>query len=197
MPKKQVKAALLTKPVGPDPDFSGVVVERPASILADIALLVQTLRAQREEIARRTTELEDAVKVYDRLILTDIPDAMEQAQLSDMTLQDGAKLKIKDDLNTSIAVANRTEGYQWLRDNGLGAIIKSEFTVDLRATDKKHVRALLALCERREIESVTTESIHAATFKASVKDMLAKGVKLPSTISVHQFKKAELKEPKK
>ena len=46
------------------------------------------------------------------------------------------------------------------------------------------------------LEPEVQESIHAATLKSLVGEMLANGVAVPASISVHQFKKATVKEPK-
>jgi hypothetical protein len=48
-----------------------------------------------------------------------------------------------------------------------------------------------------EVIPESLESVHAATLKSLVKELLEKGTTLPPSISVFEFKKAELKEPKK
>ena len=111
---------------------------------------------------------------------------------------DGCELLVKDDVQTSITVANRPTGYAWLRDNGHGAIIKVDLVVDARALSDTDRQGLRDLIEESEfgVAVEDKESVHAATLKSLVKELLEKGTTLPPAISVHQFKKAELKEPK-
>lgn len=179
------------------PDFSGVTTDKPTSVLDNIGELVATLRLQSADIAKRTKELEDATAVYNRLVQVDIPAAMEEAQLTELKLVDKAVLKIKDDVNVAVNQANKPAAFAWLRENQLGSIIKSDMIIDTRALDEHQSKRLDELCVALGIETTFNESVHAQTLKSTVKDMLANGVTLPPSISVHQYKKAELKEPKK
>lgn len=181
----------------PAPDFSGVTTSTSASVLDDIAALVTVLREQKATVDQLTTALEQATSVHNRLVQVDIPAAMEAAGLTELKIKDGATLKVKDDVNVYVTVENRPAAYEWLRANGLGTIIKTDLVVDLRALTEEQRSSLLNTCHNDETEYNTTESVHAATLKSSVKDMLAKGFTMPPSISVHQYKKAELKEPRK
>ena len=193
--RKTTKAALLT--TAPEVDFSGVVTEAPTSLLDNIAALVDNMREQKRTVEHLTAELEAASGVLNRMSMVDIPEAMELVGLTEVKLTGGAVLKVKDDLNAYINETNRAAGFAWLREKGLGSIIKEDLVIDMRVVNEESKQLLLKMLGYEEIETTVKESIHAATLKSAVKDMLAKGLTLPPSISVHQFKKAELKEPKK
>jgi hypothetical protein len=178
------------------PDFSGETTTPSQGILSDVSALVDSLRLQERTIADIEARLLAAQAVYNRLVLTDIPEAMEQLQMTELKLTDGAKLTIRDDINAYIPADNKAEAMQWFTEHNLGSIIKRAANVDMRALTDEQLQAFNTFAEENEMEVTIAESIHAATLKATVKDMLARGVTPPPLISVHQFKKAVLKEPK-
>ena len=180
-----------------EPDFSSVTATASASVLDDVRSLVDVLRQQKQTVDALTAQLEAATAVHNRLVQVDIPAAMESAGLAELKLTGGAVLKVKDDVNVYITVENRAAAYEWLRQNKMDSIIKRDMVIDLRALNEEQRCSLLNTCHDDGTEYNFTESVHAATLKASVKDMLAKGFTMPPSISVHQYKKAELKEPRK
>lgn len=165
------------------------------NILANVVALVANLRQQEAQIAQAEAALKVLTDGYNRLVMELIPEAMAQLRLSEVKLEDGAVLSVKDEINVYINKDNAHAAYAWLRANDLGSIIKSSLKVDLRAVeDKARIFADLAT---RGVEFTTEENVHAATLKATVRAMLERGVTPPAAISVHQFKKAAIKEPKK
>jgi len=126
-----------------------------------------------------------------------LPEAMELAGVADYTLSDGTKLIVRDDVKASITIENRPFAHKWLRDNGHGGIIKESYVVDVRTLTEEQRQALYYQIQTFDVTPEDVESIHAATLKALVKELLEKGATLPPSFSVFQFKKAELKEPKK
>jgi hypothetical protein len=179
-------------------DFSRDVESQETAapnILANVVALVADLREQERLIAQAEANLKLLQDRYNTLVLDLIPEAMAQLRLSEVRLDDGATLTVNDGINVYINKENTEAAYAWLRQNKLGSIIKSSLEVDLRAVeDADKVFAKLADIG---VEFTTRENVHAATLKATVRAMLERGVTPPAAISVHQFKKAGIKEPKK
>lgn len=179
-------------------DFSADVESQDTAapaLLSNVRRLVEHLREQERLIALTEAELKRFQDGYNVLVLERIPEAMAQVGLKEMKLDDGAVLRVRDDVNVYIRKDDVGSAYAWLRDNGLGSIIKSSLEVDLRAIEEPD--ALVESLEQRGVECNIKENVHAATLKASIKAMLERGVTPPAAISVHQFKKADIKEPKK
>lgn len=182
----------------PVADFSGVETKAvdALAIFENITDLVNGVRRANVLVAERTRALEEAVADLNKLVLFDIPDAMELAGLTELKLKDGALLKVGDDLKVNISKANESDAFTWIRKEGHGMSIKESLVVDLRALEmddrKKIVMAVNKLGVTPELEA----SIHHSTLKALVKEMLEAGKQVTTAISVHQFKKATVKEPK-
>lgn len=179
------------------PDFSSVAPQTAASALDNVKELVVALRSMRGEIEAQTARLEHLNDQFNQLVLITIPEAMQQANMSEFKTLDGAVLKVKDDINAHINIVNQPVAYGWLREHGLGSIIKEDCIIDVRALGEDVLEDFAGYLGSKGIEHTSKQSIHAATLKSTVKELLAKGATLPAEISVHQFKKAELKEPKK
>ena len=54
---------------------------------------------------------------------------MSEMGLSELKLQDGSHLKVSTSYKAHITEANKEAAYNWLRNNGLGDIIKNEISV--------------------------------------------------------------------
>lgn len=196
-------AALLTPAPGtptPAPDFS---TEAPAAlptegVLDHVGNLVARVRQLARDHALAEQNLQAIAADIERLLLITIPDAMDAAGLKDVTLKDGSKLAVVPDLKCGINKANETAAFAFLREKGHGAVIASQLLVDMRTLEDPDAAAeIITLLDEHELTHETKESIHWATLKSLVKDMLEKGEELPASFSVHQFKKAVVKEPKK
>ena len=67
-----------------------------------------------------------------------IPTMMSEMGLSHLKLIDGSTVDVKPNYSANISVANREKAFQWLRENGLGDIIKNEISVSFgRNEDNK------------------------------------------------------------
>jgi hypothetical protein len=180
------------------PDFSGVQTAPNTGALEMLPTLVQTLR---DKIRRAEQAAQDAQEAANDLLdfqTRVIPEAMELAGVGEFTLSDGSKIKVKDDLKVSITEANRFGAHEWLREHGHGGVIKTFLEVDVRTLDeddRMRLKGVLA-SEDFDVPVIDKENIHPSTLKSLVKELLESGTTLPSDFSIHQFKKAELKEPK-
>ena len=67
-----------------------------------------------------------------------IPTMMSEMGLSELKLQDGSHLKVSMSYRATITEANKEAAFNWLRNNGLGDIIKNEISVSFgRNEDNK------------------------------------------------------------
>jgi hypothetical protein len=181
-----------------DPDFSGINNDTPTEDhLQMLVRMASTLREKLQEVADAQAELDRCTADLNRYQLTVLPEAMELAGVADYTLSDGTKLVVRDDVKASITEANRPFAHKWLRDNGHGGVIKEAYVVDVRTLTEEQREALYAQIMSYDVTAEDVESVHAATLKALVKELLEKGTALPPSFSIFQFKKAELKTAKK
>lgn len=188
------------------PDFSGVANTAPREDhLQMLVEMVATLRELEAEVAAAEVALAAKTKRLNDFQLVALPEAMELAGVGEYVLAGpqaqalglaGVKLVVKDDLKASISEANRALAHKWLREHGHGGVVKAGWKIDLRAVDESTIDLLKGAMRVHDIVPEDVESVHPATLKSLVKELLEKGTTLPPSISVFQFKKAELKEPK-
>ena len=60
-----------------------------------------------------------------------IPKLMEDMNLSSLKLRDGSELSVKKIYSASVKADKKAEAIKWLRDNGLGDIVKNNVIVYL------------------------------------------------------------------
>ena len=65
---------------------------------------------------------------------------MKEMSLSSLKLADGSSVEVKPIYGASIPIAKREEAFNWLRQNGLGDLIKNEVIVSFgRNEDDKAI----------------------------------------------------------
>ena len=178
------------------PDFSGVAQTASTNQLDMLRTMVATLREKRRAAEHAAALAEQAAAELSSFELKTLPEAMEVAGVAEFKLEDGSVLTVDDGLKAAISKDNRDTAHAWLRDHGHGAVVKVDFIVDVRALDEKKRDKLSAAIAKYGVDAIPEESVHTSTLRALCKELLAKGTELPPSISVFQYKKAVLKEPK-
>ena len=198
MPRKAKTAALLAPAAEePTPDFSGEKVLPLVNPFELLPPMIERLRELQRRVAACTEALEEAQAELTDYSQRVLPDAMQFADLAEFKTRDGTLLKLKDDVKASITEANRTAAHAWLRAHGHGGVIKTVYEVDARAMQgTEREDDFMQAMEELGLEAIPKEAIHYQTLQALVRELLEAGTTLPPAISVFQFKRAELKEPK-
>jgi hypothetical protein len=165
------------------------------SILQGLEPWVMRIRELQRLVEQRTTELKEAQDDLNRLVLVQVPEAMEAAGLTSLKMRDGSTLSVKKDIKVNITQDNSVAAYAWLRALGHGMSIKQVLEVDLRTIpEDARGRMSEVLHESFDAEPVVTETIHNATLRSIVSAMLEAGKTVPPCVGVFEFKKASVKE---
>jgi hypothetical protein len=166
-------------------------------ILGVLSKWVERIRAQSARVAELEAQLQAATDDLNQLTLVQVPDALQEAGLTEITLEDGAKLTVKEDLKVNIPVANRAAAYAWLHANGHDMAVKQVLEVDLRPLQPAERENLLHVLDNKyHAEPTISESIHNATLKSIIAEALERGATISPAISVFQFRRAQVKEKK-
>jgi hypothetical protein len=177
------------------PDFSGVDNGPPREDhLRMLVSMADKLREKLNAVADAQAELDRLTADLNQFQLSVLPEAMELAGVANYTLSDGTQLIVRPDVKTSISIENRPYAHEWLRTHGHGGVIKEAYSVDLRPLTTEERDRLRQEIMKFEVIPESIESVHASTLKSLVKELLEGGTALPPSISVFQFKRAELKE---
>lgn len=155
--------------------------------------------AKRQQEAERAVVLKEAelkqAEAELRTIQEDLlPTAMFEAGMKAFTLDNGAKITIKDDVAVSVPADKKRDAYAWLRNNNFGDLIKNTVAVDFGRGQDDSAEALKEYCLERGIDYSDKEGVHAQTLKAFIKEQMAKGVDIPLELfGAYPYSKAVIK----
>ena len=102
--------------------------------------------------------------------------------LSSLKLKDGSELSIKKVFSATMKADKKAEAIQWLRDNGLGDIVKNEITVNFGQGEENKAMAYATLARGQGYEPSQKEAVHAMTLKVTMEDWKNKGKEVPQDL---------------
>ena len=102
--------------------------------------------------------------------------------LSSLKLADGSAVDVKPFYRASIAVKNRDAAYKWLRDNGLGDIIKNDVTVSFGKNEDNKAVEYANLAQSQGFQPTQKLKVEPMTLKALVRERIEKGEDMPMDI---------------
>ena len=150
---------------------------------------IQTLADQVERLEAMQQQLEiqeDAVKEKKKQIEhisgEVIPTMMTEMGLSELKLQDGSHLKVSTSYKAHISEANKEEAYNWLRNNGLGDIIKNEISVSFGKDEDTKAASYVDLAKSQGLEPSRKMKVEPMTLKALVRERIEAGKEMPTEI---------------
>ena len=148
---------------------------------------VSKLAKQQLELENRIRDLEQQLKEAkaDHLKVSSdlLPSAMQEQQISEISLEDGTEIKVRDFVRASIPVANREKAFEWLNSNGHGSLIKNHVTAEFsRGQDNlaKNLEAELEIQSREQGFATRTKKwVEPMTLKSFCREQIDKGNNLP------------------
>ena len=111
-----------------------------------------------------------------------IPEIMNKMNLSTVKLKDGSELSIKKVYSATMKADKKAEAIQWLRDNGLGDIVKNEITVNFGQGEENKAMTYVNLAKGQGYEPSQKEAVHAMTLKVTMEDWKNKGKEVPEDL---------------
>ena len=102
---------------------------------------IKELQAHQKQLEVQEDSIKQKKKDIELLSGEVIPTMLSEMGLSYLKLQDGSSIEVKTNYSATITQANKENAFKWLRENGLGDIIKNEISVSFgRNEDNKLVR---------------------------------------------------------
>ena len=112
----------------------------------------------------------------------EIPKMMEEMHITKLKLKDGEAVEIKKIYSGSIPPENKEAAFTWLRENGLGDIIKNDITVTFGRGEDNKASEYATLAQGQGFEPVQKIGVHPQTLKAVVRERLESGREMPSDL---------------
>ena len=107
---------------------------------------------------------------------------MTEMNISTLKLADGSAVEVKPVYGASIPVAKKEEAYTWLRENGLGDLIKNEIAVAFGRNEDNKAMAYATLAQGQGYEPIQKLKVEPMTLKALVRERLESGQEMPSDL---------------
>ena len=147
--------------------------------LSDQVLKLRDLEAEvKSDEERIKTKQKEIARISEDVI----PTMLSEMGLSQLKLADGSSVDVKPFYNASISVANREKAYKWLRDNGLGDIIKNDVTVSFGRNEDNKAVDYANLAKSQGFEPTQKLKVEPMTLKALVRERIEAGKQMPMDI---------------
>ena len=111
-----------------------------------------------------------------------IPTLLSEMGLSSIKLADGSAVDVKPYYAANISSKNREMAYNWLRENGLGDIIKNEISVSFGRNEDNKAATYANLAKSQGFEPTQKLKVEPMTLKALVRERIENGKEMPMDI---------------
>ena len=158
---------------------------------------VQKMESLSKEIEDIEENLKKKKKDLDVISGEVIPTMMSEMGLSQLKLMDGSQIDVKPFYNATITVANRESAFNWLRQNGLGDIIKNEVVVSFGRGEDNKAAEYAELAKGQGLQPAQKLKVEPMTLKALVRQRIEAGQERPTEIfSIFVGNKTTIKRKK-
>ena len=143
---------------------------------------VLKLRAMEDQLKTMEEALKNKKKEIDRISGEVIPTMLSEMGLSQLKLADGSAVDVKPFYSASISAQNKDKAYQWLRNNGLGDIIKNEISVSFGRNEDNKAANYAELAKSNGFQPTQKLKVEPMTLKALVRERIEAGKEMPTEI---------------
>ena len=150
--------------------------------IQSLADQVEALEFVIKNIEGAEDNLKDLKKKRDHISGEVIPTMMSEMGLAELKLHDGSHLKVSTSYKAHISEANKEQAFNWLRDNGLGDIIKNEISVSFGRNEENKAADYAALAKGQGFQPTQKMKVEPMTLKALVRERAEAGKDMPTEL---------------
>ena len=150
--------------------------------IQSLADQVEMLENLHKRIETSENNIKDLKKEYQRISGEVIPTMMSEMGLAELKLSDGSHLKVSTSYRATITEANKEAAFNWLRDNGLGDIIKNEILVSFGRNEDNKAASYAELAKGQGFQPTQKMKVEPMTLKALVRERIEAGKEMPTEI---------------
>ena len=160
--------------------------------IADMASRMLDLQ---DEINRTEELLKKQKQDLTKLAEQDLPDLMQELNIKDFTLSNGAKVQVDDFISGTVPSAgaiDRAKGddrvnmeirqqhcFDWLRGNGAGDLIKNNVEVQFGRNEDDVCDEFAVELNSRAINYKRSVGVHPSTLNSFIKERMSEGKEVP------------------
>jgi len=140
------------------------------------------LKQKEDEIAALEEQLKSKKAEADDIGSRVIPELLAEQGLTELKLQDGSKVSVKKEFRATLPKDDirREAAYKWLRDQGLGDIIKNNVFVTFGKGEDDKAKQLLDLAAENGFEPQQKSDVAWNTLTALYQERIQAGLDMPS-----------------
>ena len=157
-------------------------VEATDDEVSRIAELSKKQLMLEKEVDRLNELLAETQKQLSTIREHDLPDAMAEAGVAELKLEDGTKISVQPFVGAYITAAKAKDAHQWLDDNGHGGLIKRELTFKFNREDTAHEGMIEQYSAMGWTNFKLKEAVHPQTLKAFVREQVELGSDIPTSL---------------
>ena len=150
--------------------------------IQSLADQVEALEFVIKNIEGAENNLKDLKKKRDHISGEVIPTMMSEMGLAELKLHDGSHLKVSTSYKAHISEANKEAAFNWLRNNGLGDIIKNEILVSFGRNEDNKAAEYAELAKGQGFQPTQKMKVEPMTLKALVRERIEAGKEMPTEI---------------
>ena len=140
------------------------------------------LRSLEDEIAEQEKKIKELKRKSELLSGEVIPTMMQEMNISTLKLADGSAVEVKPIYGASIPKDKQEGAFKWLRENGLGDLIKNQIIVAFGRNEDNKAMAYATLAQGKGYEPVQKLKVEPMTLKALVRERLESGKEMPTEL---------------
>ena len=147
--------------------------------LSDEVIKLRNLEDQVKASEEHTRTLKEKARELSQIV---IPQMMKEMNITKLKLKDGASIEVTNFYSARITPDKQELAFNWLRENGLGDIIKNDVTVTFGRGEDNKAMAYATLAKGQGYEPVQKIGVHAQTLKAVVRERTESGQEMPADL---------------
>ena len=160
-----------------------------------IAEMASRMLDLQDEINRTEELLKQQKQDLTKLAEQDLPDLMQELNVKDFTLRNGAKVQVDDFISGTVPSAgaiDRAKGddrvnmeirqqhcFDWLRGNGAGDLIKNNVEVQFGRNEDDVCDEFAIELNSRAINYKRSVGVHPSTLNSFIKERMSEGKEVP------------------
>jgi len=162
--------------------------------LSALSIHVEKIIDLDKQIEHQDNIMKELKNQKDKISSETIPAILAEQGLQSLKLADGTVLEVNKKYSCTLPKdpQKKESAYQWLRDQGLGDIIKNEVAVTFGKGEDNKAKQLLDLAVGNGYEPTQKQKVEPMTLKALYRERVEAGLDMPSDF-FHLFVKDETK----
>ena len=143
---------------------------------------IKELQSQQEQLQQQEDAIKQKKKEIEHLSGEVIPTMLSEMGLSFLKLADGSSVEVKTNYSATITQAKKEEAFNWLRENGLGDIIKNEISVSFGRNEDNKAADYANLAKGQGFQPTQKLKVEPMTLKALVRERMEAGKEMPTEL---------------